>query len=112
MLHRAGCITDTTCYYVFHLDTEKISGPSLLAKIIQYSEMKSDKYTRCRNENDPAARKYFVETQDARHETGFKFYTEYPCIGVSLDGIITCYWHEIRRLEIKCPYNCQKCLVK
>ena len=45
MLHRAGCITDTTCYYVFHLDTEKISGPSLLAKIIQYSEMKSDKYT-------------------------------------------------------------------
>ena len=77
MLHRAGCITDTTCYYVFHLDTEKISGPSLLAKIIQYSEMKSDKYTRCRNENDPAARKYFVETQDARHEKLMKLVSNF-----------------------------------
>ena len=77
MLHRAGCITDTKCYYLFHLDTEKISGPSLLAKIMQYSEMKSDKYTRCRNENDPAATKYFVETQDARHEKLMKLVSNF-----------------------------------
>ena len=45
------------------------------------------------------------------NETGFKVHTEYPCIGASLDGIATCSCHEIRGLEIKCPYNYQKGLV-
>ena len=117
MLHRGGCITDSKCYDVCHIYTEKICSPSLLATIMQYSEMKSDKFTRYRNKNDPAGRKYFVETQDARHEklivnvTGVKFYMQYPPL-VSLDGIITCSCHAIRRLEINCPYNYQKRLVK
>ena len=44
-------------------------------------------------------------------ESGFKVHTEYPCIGASLDGIVNCPCHEIRGLEIKCPYNYQKGLV-
>ena len=84
---------------------------------MQYSETKANKYTRYGNDNEPAARKYFAETQNAHHdnlivnETAFKVHTEYPCIGGSLDGIVTCSCHEIRGLEIKCPYNYQKGLV-
>ena len=37
--------------------------------------------------------------------------TEYPCIGGSLDGIVTCSCHKIRGIEIKCPYNYQKGLI-
>ena len=114
MLHRSGRITASQCYDVCHTDTDKISSPSLLATIMQYSETKSNKYTRYGNDNEPAARKYFAETQNAHHdnlivnETAFKVHTEYPCIGGSLDGIVTCSCHEIRGLEIKCPYNYQK----
>ena len=80
MLHRAGRITAFKCYDGCHTDTEKISSPSLLATIMQYSKTKSNKHT--------------------------------PCIGASLDDVIaTCSCHEIRRLEIKCPYNYQKGLV-
>ena len=117
MLHRAGHITASKCYDVCHTDTKKISSPSLLATIMQYSETKSNKYTRYGNDNEPAARKYFAETQNAHHDnlivnqTAFKVHTEYPCIGGSLDGIVTCSCHEIRGLEIKCPYNYQKGLV-
>ena len=94
MLHRAGRITASKCYDVCHTDTEKISSPSLLATIMQYSETKSNKYTRYGNDNEPAARKYFAETQHAHHDnlivnvTGFKVHTEYPCIGASLDDIV------------------------
>ena len=97
MLHRAGCIAVSKCYDVCHTDTEKISSPC--------SGTKSNKYTRYRNDNEPEARKYFAETQNAHHEhlivneTGFKFHTEYPCIGASLDGIVTCSCHEIRRIR-------------
>ena len=104
MLHRAGRITASKCYDVCHTDTEKISSPSLLATIMQYSETKSNKYTRYGNDNEPAVRKYFAKTQNAHHDnllvnqTGFKVYTEHPCIGVSLDGIVTCSYHEIRGL--------------
>ena len=77
MLHRAGHITASKCYDVCHTDTKKISSPSLLATIMQYSETKSNKYTRYGNDNKPAARKYFAETQNAHddnlivNETGF-----------------------------------------
>ena len=97
MLHRAGPIAVSKCYDVCHTDTQKISSPS--------SGTKSNKYTRYRNDNEPEARKYFAETQNAHHEhlivneTGFKFHTEYPCIGASLDGIVTCSCHEIRRIR-------------
>ena len=117
MLHRAGRITASKCYDVRHTDTGKISSPFLLATIMQYSETKSNKYTRYGNDNEPAVRKYFAKTQNAHHDnllvnqTGFKVYTEYPCIDASLDGIVTCSYHEIRGLEIKCPYNYQKGLV-
>ena len=56
---------------------------------MQYSETKSNKYTRYGNENEHAARKYFVETQNPHNEklivnkTGFKVHNEYPCIGPS-----------------------------
>ena len=116
-LHRAGQITASKCYDVCHTDTEKISKPSLLVTIMQYSQTKSNKYTRYGNDNEPAARKYFAETEDAHHdnltvnETGFAVHTEYPCIGVSLDGIVTCSCHDMRGLEIKCPYKYQKGLV-
>ena len=95
MLHRAGRTTASKCYDACHTDTEKISSPSLLATIMQYSETKSNKYTRYGNDNEPAARKYFGETQHAHHdnlivnETGFKVQTEYPYIGSSLDGVAT-----------------------
>ena len=117
MLHRAGQITASKCYNVCHIDTEKISSPSLLATIIQYSGTKSNKYTRYGNDKEPVARKYFAETQNGHHdnfvvnETGFKVHTEYPCIGASLDGIVTYSCHETKGLEIKCPYNYQKDLV-
>ena len=117
MLHRAERITASKCYDVCQTDTEKINIPSLLATIMEYSETKSNKYTRYGNDNEPAARKYFAETQNAHHDnlivnqTAFKVHTEYPCIGGSLDGIVTCSCHEIRGLEIKCPYNYQKGLV-
>ena len=102
------------CYHVFHTDTEKISSPSLLATIRQYSDTKSNKYNRYGIDNKLGARKYFAETQNAHHEnmivneTGFKVYAEYPCIGASLDGTATCLCHEIRRLEIMFPYSYQK----
>ena len=81
----------------------------MVATIKQYSEMKSNKYARYGNGNEPAARKYFLETYNTHHEnlivneTGFKVHTEYPCIGASLDGTATCSCYEIRGLEIKCP---------
>ena len=87
-------ITASKCYDVCYTDTEKISSPSLLATIMQYSETKSNKYARYGNDNEPAARKYFAETQNAHHdnlivnETGFKVHTEYPCTGASLDGLL------------------------
>ena len=87
-------ITASKCYDVCYTDTEKISSPSLLATIMQYSETKSNKYARYGNDNEPAARKYFAETQYAHHdnlivnETGFKVHTEYPCTGASLDGLL------------------------
>ena len=117
ILHRAGSITASKCCDVWHTDTGKKSSPSLLATIIQYSETKSNKYTRFGNDNEPAARKYFVETQNTHHEnlivneTGFKVHTEYPCINASLDGIVTCFCHDMRELEIKCAYSYQKGLV-
>ena len=94
MLHRAGRITASKYYDVCHTDTGKISSPFLLAIIMQYSETKSNKYTRYGNDNEPAGTKYFAETQNAHHhslivnETGFNFHTDYPCIGASLDGIV------------------------
>ena len=63
MLHRAGRITAFKCFDVCHTDTEKIISPSLLAAIMQYSETKSNKHSRYGNDSEPAARKYFAETQ-------------------------------------------------
>ena len=94
MLHRAGLITASKCYDVYQTDTEKVNIPSLLATIMEYSETKSNKYTRYGNDNESAARKYFAETQHAHHvnlivnATGFKVHTEHPCIGASLDDIV------------------------
>ena len=68
MLHRAGRITASQCYDVCHTDTEKISSPCLLATFMQYSETKSNKYTKYGNDNEPAGRKYFAETQNAYHD--------------------------------------------
>ena len=54
-------------------------------------ETKWNKYTRYGNGNEPATKKYFVETQNAHHEnlivneSGFKVHTEHPRIGASLD---------------------------
>ena len=117
MLHRAGRITASKCYDVCQTDTEKINIPSLLATIMEYSETKSNKYTRYGNDNEPAARKYFAETQHAHHDnlivnvTGFKVHTEYPCIGASLEDIVTCTCHDIRGLEIRFSYEYKKGLV-
>ena len=108
MLNKTGNITSPKCYNVCYTDTEKISSPSLLATIMQYSQKKLNRYTRYGNDNEPAARKYFAETQkpdrEFLNETGFKVCTEYPYI-------VTCSYYEIRGLEIKCPYNYQKGLV-
>ena len=114
MPHRARHISASKCYDVCHTDTEKISSPFLLATTMQYSETKSNKDTRYGNDNEPAARKYFAETQNENlilNETGFTVPTEYPCIGASLDGVVTCSRHEIRGLETKCLYNYQKDVV-
>ena len=84
---------------------------------MEYSETKSNKYTRYGNDNEPTTRKYFAETQHAHHDnlivnaTGFKVHTKYPCIGASLDDIVTCTCHEIRGLGIRCSYKYKKGLV-
>ena len=93
ILHRAVRIAASKCSVVYHTDREKTSSLSLLATIMQYSETKSTRYA---NDNEHAARKCFAETQNAHHEkwivneTGFKVHTEYPCVGASFDGIVTC----------------------
>ena len=70
-----------------------------------------------RKQNQKAREFYKNKIQNEHHdlqveETGFHVNAEYPYLGATHNGLVYCSCHEIKLLEIKCPYQYKYGLLK
>eukprot|EP00112_Aurelia_sp_Birch-Aquarium-sp1_P018060 Seg4256.2 transcript_id=Seg4256.2/GoldUCD/mRNA.D3Y31 product="hypothetical protein" protein_id=Seg4256.2/GoldUCD/D3Y31 len=107
MIHRAGRITASTCYKVSRMQDSK----SLLESVMQYKPPFTSKYTEYGKAMEPEACRSFFLEESKNHEnftiyqSGLVIDADFPCLGASPDGIVTCSCHGTGVLEIKCPYK-------
>ena len=107
-LHRAGRITASICK-VFCTNHTKITNKTLFEKIMQYTKRKPTKQMQYGSTMESSARDWYFATQKQQHvnlsvrETGFYVGVDYPFLGASPDGIVSCDCHDQKLLEIKCP---------
>ena len=117
MIHRAGRITASIAGEVSKTNLTEITSESLFKKIMQYEAGVQNKYTRYGNLMEPVARSNYYESQHNIHEnfkvdeTGFLVSKDFPFLGASPDGMVSCSCHKPRLLEIKCPYKYKNGLV-
>ena len=94
---------------VFH--TTDITSRFLSNKIMQYTEVTKNRYTRLDTNTEPLAREYHKNTQRLNHKNltvkkcSFSVKQTYPQIGASSEGIVLCTCHIDRALETKCFHN-------
>lgn len=108
MVHRAGRITASNCYYnVSRMKESK----SLISTVMQYKGSFTSLYTEYGKEMEPVARDMFFKTEGKMHdsfevkESGLVIDADIPCLGATPDGIVLCNCHGKGVLEIKCPYK-------
>eukprot|EP00112_Aurelia_sp_Birch-Aquarium-sp1_P020389 Seg5241.2 transcript_id=Seg5241.2/GoldUCD/mRNA.D3Y31 product="hypothetical protein" protein_id=Seg5241.2/GoldUCD/D3Y31 len=107
MIHRAGRITASTCYKVSRMQDSK----SLLESVMQYKPPFTSKYTEYGKAMEPEACRSFFLEESKNHEnftiyqSGLVIDADFPCLGASPDGVVTCSCHGTGILEIKCPYK-------
>ena len=107
LTHRAGRITASVCHQVAHMRDSK----SLIRQIMQYNPPFQSKYTEYGKDMEPRARTTFLMDQSQLHndlhvkETGLTINADFPCLGATPDGIVTCSCHGKAVLEIKCPFT-------
>ena len=108
-LHRAGRITASICKEVFCTDHTQIANKTLFEKIMQYTIRKPTKQMQYGSAMESSARDWYFATQKQQHvnlsvrEAGFHVRVDYPFLGASPDGIVSCDCHDQKLLEIKCP---------
>ena len=107
MIHRAGRITASICYKVSRMQDSE----SLIESVMQYKPPFSSKYTEYGKAMEPEACRSFFSDESKKHEnftiyqSGLVIDADFPCLGASPDGIVTCSCHGTDVLEIKCPYK-------
>ena len=112
MLYRAGRITASNCKKAFILNVSK-PAKSTIESIMQYKTAKG-KEINYGKKMEETAFKCYVNELSKKHEalrvetTGLHINHEFPFLGASPDGIVTCDCCEKRLLEIKCPFKFQK----
>ena len=113
MLHRAGRITASNCKNAFSMD---VSHPSIstINAIMQYKMHTDTPATLYGKQMEDTARKSYFENQKHNHidfnmkNTGLNININFPFLGASPDGFISCSCHGKGVLEIKCPYKYKK----
>lgn len=107
---RAGRITASKLHAVCHTNTDH---PSIsLVRQICYPEQHkfSSIYTDWGNQKEDAARESYLLRKKAEHDnltfrpSGVHVPPEFPFMGASPDGIVSCNCHGTGCIEIKCPY--------
>ena len=107
----------------FHMVASKITNEmqvrnpnkvkSVISNVCGYYNHQSSKAAKWGIDNEDAARKIYVDMQKKSHTLlkvrtcGFYISREFPFIGASPDGIVSCKCHNDRLLEIKCPWVCR-----
>lgn len=111
---RAGRVTASKLKAVTHSRVEQPSQS--LIKLICYPEVHkfSTEATKWGCEHEKVARKQYIDMQAKKHknfkvsDSGFVIDTNYPHLGASPDGIISCdCCNGCGVLEIKCPFSCR-----
>lgn len=114
-IHRAGRITASISKEAFKTNMNNTST-SFINKIMQYSENISVPATRYGTKYEDIARNDYKKISKSIHanftveKTGLHIPHEFPYLGASPDGIVSCQCHGNGLLEIKCPYKYQKSL--
>ena len=108
-LHRAGRITASICKEFFCTDHTQITNKTLFEKIMQYTIRKPTNQMQYGSAMESSARDWYFATQKQKHvnlsvrEAGFHVRVNYPFLGASPDGIVSCDCHDQKLLEIKYP---------
>ena len=108
-LHRAGRITASICKEFFCTDHTQITNKTLFEEIMQYTIRKPTNQMQYGSAMESSARDWYFATQKQKHvnlsvrEAGFHVRVNYPFLGASPDGIVSCDCHDQKLLEIKCP---------
>nr|XP_047128389.1 uncharacterized protein LOC124809027 [Hydra vulgaris] len=109
-VHRAGRITASICFNVFHTNKDVLSE-SLIQEIMQYKKEFKTKFTQYGKKMECFAKNTFCEIQLKKHnnfvfvDSGFHVMVDLPFLGATPDEIFTCSCHGKGILEIKCPFN-------
>ena len=108
-LHRAGRITASICKEFFCTDHTQITNKTLFEEIMQYTIRKPTNQMQYGSAIESSARDWYFATQKQKHvnlsvrEAGFHVRVNYPFLGASPDGIVSCDCHDQKLLEIKYP---------
>ena len=113
MYHRSGQTTASIAGEVYKTNVD-ITSHSLLNKIMQYTEVAMNRYTRFGTNTEPLAPEYYKNTQKLNHknltvkQSGFLIKQTHPHVGASSNDIVSCICHHNERVpEITCSYNTQ-----
>ena len=109
-IHRIGRITASISKLAF---TTKVESPSktFINTIMQYKPSTDVAATKYGKEMEPVAFHAFTEYFRLHHEntsvsqTGLNVNAEFPHLGASPDGVVSCSCHGKALLEIKCPHK-------
>ena len=111
MVHRAGRVTASVCFQVSRMK----NNPSLVNSIMQYTTFTS-RFTEYGKETEQFAKQKFHEMEGNNHKdfqlnrVGLQVDADYPFLGATPDGLVTCSCHGLAVLEVKCPYNFKESL--
>ena len=114
--HRVGRITASTCYAATHTNV-KCPSESLVKQICstQYNNMVKVPALEWGKNNEDVACKAYSKQQTYSHPgfncsaIGLVINPQYPHLGASPDGRISCDCCGMGILEIKCPYKYREC---
>ena len=119
-LVRKGLLTASIFSKANHYIDKQAEPPASFMKIImgenQYQEQYLPAPLKWGRNKEPIARMMYQRLHRRNHfslkvlEKGFLLSKEYPCLGCSVDGVITCKCkppHPDKLMEIKCPFACR-----